>query len=265
MQKDNVAVFIDGFNYYHAICQHMDDVLYASNLKWLDYDKLLRTVILKNKTYDELKINFYTAVNTYKLDNKGNLHKSIKNHKIFTEALKRRHIKVVEGKFKLRDEKLNCYLQCSNCTNINFVHKFEISTDSQISCHCGHKIDLTSLRYFKKVEEKKTDVKIAIDIINTARDGKYNKLYLFSTDSDFVPVVEYIKDFCPNVKIYIVAPSDKITIRKATNGNIDTKAPYRYGVSEFENLGIKIIRLKLSKLRHCLLPNHFDGLTNPWL
>lgn len=265
MKKDNIAVFIDGFNYYHAIKSHMREVLYTSNLKWLNYNELIKKIILKNKDYKDLKINFYTAKNTFKRDSKGKPHESLKHHDIYMKALDKLKINVIEGQFKLRDERLNCYLACTNCDTVKFVHKFQINADSKIHCLCGTEIDLNNLKAFKKVEEKKTDVKIAIDLVNTARDGKYNKIYLLSTDSDFIPAVEYIKENCPNVKIYIVAPADKIIIRKAKNGEIKTYSQFRYGVSEFEKLGITIIRLPLSKLRYCLLSDNFDGLINPWI
>ena len=44
-KRDNVAVLIDGFNFYHAICTHMKSIEYPRSLKWLDYDSLVRNVI----------------------------------------------------------------------------------------------------------------------------------------------------------------------------------------------------------------------------
>lgn len=242
----------------------MKQVLYTSNLKWLDYEKLARTVILKNKKFNDLKVNFYTAVNTYKLDSRGKPHKSIKNYGVYKKALEKRGITVIEGRFKPRNEKLNCYLPCPSCNKLNFVHKFKINVSNNVTCYCGTEIEPENASFFKKVEEKKTDVKIAIDIVNAARDGHFNKIYIFSTDSDFIPAIEYVKENCPNVKIYIVAPADKNIERIQKNNVIIDKSSYRYGVSEFENLGTTIIRLKLSKLCHCLFPNSFEGLQNPW-
>lgn len=40
---------------------------------------------------------------------------------------------------------------------------------------------------------------------------------------------------------------------------------HRYGTSEFEKLGITVLRIKLSKFRNCLLPDKIDDLTNPWI
>lgn len=265
MKKDNVAVLIDGFNYYHAIKSHMREVEYTSSLKWLNYDALIRNIILKNKQFKDLKINFYTAKNVFKLNPDGTPHESLTNHDTYMAALTQLGIKVIEGQFKPRAEKLNCYLTCSSCNGMNFVHRFSMTTSSKVYCRCGSEINMNRIRSFNKVEEKKTDVKIAVDLINIARDGVYNKIYLFSTDSDFIPAVEYIKKHCPNVQVYIVAPADKVTMRRASSAGIRTISPFRYNVTEFKDLGLTIIRLKLSKLRHCLLPSNFKGLIDPWL
>lgn len=270
---DNIAVFIDGFNFYHAICKHMKTVSYPRNLKWLDYDALMRKVLLKGRPFENLKINFYTAVNTYKYDNKGNPHKSIQNHKIYTEALKTKNIEVIEGKFKFRDEPLNSYILCGNCKHEQFIHKFEVQFPNKINCvKCNTEILPQNMTCIKKVEEKKTDVKIAIDLVNTARDGFYNKIFLFSTDSDFIPPVEYIKKYCPNTQIILVAPSDKIE-KKFYNDKqerLSTSSVFRYSTSEFSKLGITVLRLKLSKLINCLFDDEITTqngkiIRNPWL
>lgn len=270
---DNVAVLIDGFNFYHAICKHMDRVTYPKSLKWLDYDALIRKVILKNRPYDKLKINFYTANNTKKRDNNGKPHPSIEHHRTYTDALKTKNINIIEGQFKFRDEKLNTYTVCESCKNEQFVHKFDIQFPKTICCtKCNKIIDPSKITKIIKVEEKKTDVKIAIDLINIARDGEYNKIFLFSTDSDFIPPVEYIQNNCPNVKLIVVAPADKKeeTIYNKKTGRIDKKSPFIYNTSDFQKLGVFVLRLKLSKLYNCLfddtiyLPNN-QYLQNPWL
>ena len=271
-KRDNVAVLIDGFNFYHAICTHMKSIEYPRSLKWLDYDSLVRNVILKNVNYDKLIINFYTALNSFKHDNQGKNHSSIINHQIYTQALKYKNIKVIEGKFKIRDENLNTYVVCKNCSHNQFIHKFNIDLPNRIFCsHCNNEILPSDIDCIKKVEEKKTDVKIAIDLVNIARDNIYNKIYLFSTDSDFIPAVEYIKDYCKNVQIIIVAPSDKIVIKKFNNktNKLEINSVPRYGTSEFNNLGVFVYRLKLSKLVNHLFDDEIilensTKITNPW-
>lgn len=270
---DNVAVLIDGFNFYHAICKHMENVDYPRNLKWLDYDSLMRNVLLKDRPFDKLKINFYTAINTFKYDNNGNPHRSIQNHKIYTKALKSKGIDVIEGKFKFRDEPLNTYAICNQCKHEQFIHKFEIKFPKDVYCvKCSNQIYSEDLRCLKKVEEKKTDVKIAIDLINIARDGEYNKIFLFSTDSDYIPAAEYIQKKCPNVKLILVAPSDKIQKIKCNpkTNKLENKSSFIYNTSEFKNLGVSVVRLRLSKLINCLFEDEItllDGqvLRNPWL
>ena len=269
---DKVAVLIDGFNFYHAIKAHIKTVTYPKSLKWLDYDSVIRNILLKKCNYDDLCIRFYTAKNTYKYDKHGNPHKSIQHHEIYTSALKSKNIEVIEGKFKFRDEPLNSYVLCNNCNHEQFIHKFDIQFPSKVNCvKCHSEILPDNMRCIKKVEEKKTDVKIAIDLVNIARDGFYNKIFLFSTDSDFIPPVEYIKNNCPNTEIIIVAPSDKHVIKKYNEKSqrLEITSAYRFGTTEFSNLGVTVLRLKLSKLINCLFNDEIvsvDGkiLRNPW-
>ena len=268
---DKVAVLIDGFNFYHAISSHINSVSYPENLKWPDYDKLVRNVLLKNRQYDDLKINFYTAINTYKCDSHGKPHKSTVNHRIYTDALKTKNIEVIEGQFKLRDERLNSYYVCKNCNNTQFIHRFKVTFPDKITCvKCNSEFAEEDFKCIKKPEEKKTDVKIAIDLINIARDGNYNKIFLFSTDSDFIPPVEYIKKNC-SAEIIIVAPSDKFEIKRYNEKKqkLEIVSAYRYGTTEFSKLGVTVLRLKLSKLINCLFDNEIKTsygriLRNPW-
>jgi len=272
-KKINVAVLIDGFNFYHAICKHMETVNYPKNLKWLDYDALIRNVLLKNTDINNLSIRFYTAKNTFKQDNQGNPHKSIQNHDIYISALKSKNIEVIEGVFKFRDEKLNSYIVCKSCQHPQFIHKLDVQLPNRTFCvKCKNEILPEDFTCIKKVEEKKTDVQIAIDLVNIARDGNYDKIFLLSTDSDFIPPAEYIKNNCPDVDLIIVAPSDKVKQAKynSKTKQIEHISRFRYGTSEFQKLGICVLRLKLSKLINCLLDDKLiledcTVLRNPWL
>ena len=69
MSKKRVAVYIDGFNYYYAIIDYLHKTSFTTGLKWLDYRQLITNKILKNnKDVDKsnIRINFYTAINTYR-------------------------------------------------------------------------------------------------------------------------------------------------------------------------------------------------------
>ncbi len=55
---DKVAVLIDGFNFYHAISAHIKSVCYPKNFKWLDYDSLVRNILLKTKNIEVIESQF---------------------------------------------------------------------------------------------------------------------------------------------------------------------------------------------------------------
>ncbi len=45
-----------------------------------------------------------------------------------------------------------------------------------------------------KSREKEVDVKLAIDLVNFARDGRYDVGIVFSADNDFRPALRYVRD-----------------------------------------------------------------------
>lgn len=47
---------------------------------------------------------------------------------------------------------------------------------------------------YGKSREKEVDVKLAVDLVIFARDGKYDVGILFSADNDFKPALRYIRD-----------------------------------------------------------------------
>ena len=61
-------------------------------------------------------------------------------------------------------------------------------------------------RHFKYPEEKKTDVNIAIHMLNDAHEDKYDTAVLVSGDSDLVPAMEMVKLKFPKKKIICYVP-----------------------------------------------------------
>lgn len=98
MTKKRIAVYIDGFNYYYAILNHMRENPSYTSMKWLDYRALVETHILKKISYDRtaLIINFYTAINGYRGKD------SQQRHNIYMNALRAKDINIIKGYYKLR-------------------------------------------------------------------------------------------------------------------------------------------------------------------
>jgi uncharacterized LabA/DUF88 family protein len=85
-----VAVFIDGFNVYHAL----QEKLQWHKYKWLDYGALARCYLGGKETL--AAIYLFTALATWNQE-------KVKRHRTYLRALEAGGIKVVVGKFKRKD------------------------------------------------------------------------------------------------------------------------------------------------------------------
>ncbi len=281
MSKKRVAVYIDGFNYYYAIIDYLHKTSFTTGLKWLDYRQLITNKILKNnKDVDKsnIRINFYTAINTYRPK------ESQLKHERYLKALEKSGVKVVKGKYKLREVYLSCHLNCKECNELIFLRDYKITREESIVCKkCNTTLNLSDYVRAQHPEEKQTDVNIARDILVDAMTDNVDLIYILSTDSDFVPVVDYILNVLnPEIEKYninnldipklkkevvIVAPHTKdvkIEIVEENGKRIKQEiSEPRYKIENFTNLGAKEHRLKLGQLAHYQFPQNYYGLTKP--
>lgn len=62
-------------------------------------------------------------------------------------------------------------------------------------------------------KEKEVDVKLAVDVVDFAHRNKYQSIYLFSGDADFLQVLFAIKSL--KKKIFVISVQNKILFRAA--------------------------------------------------
>lgn len=89
---------------------------------------------------------------------------------------------------------------------------------------------------FDTYEEKRTDVNIAITMLQLAFANAYDKAILISADSDLIPAIEAVKSIRPSIKITVVVP-------------LGRKAKALSSVSDYFK------HLKVSHLKRSLLPS----------
>ena len=68
-------------------------------------------------------------------------------------------------------------------------------------------------RVFDKPEEKRTDVNIAVTMVDDAYQDRCDQFVLVSGDSDLVPAVRLIRDRFPSKKIVVYIPAARDTLR----------------------------------------------------
>lgn len=100
-------------------------------------------------------------------------------------------------------------------------------------------------RFFEKPEEKRTDVNIAVNMLDDAYQNLCDQFVLVSGDSDLVPAVRMIRDRFPDKKVIVYIP---------------TQNPVRGAAVELRGVAHKHRELPLNLLQHCQFPTNVpDG------
>jgi uncharacterized LabA/DUF88 family protein len=158
MIMKRVFAYIDGFNFYHRIDDYLKYTTARGKpdcLKWLNYWDLAQSLIVKD--FDKLeKVIFFTAVcEDFGIEAKN-------RHLRYLDALRSNNVEIVFGKFKRRNRKCKV-LECNNPNKI-FIDR----------------------------EEKRTDVNIAVHAVRNCLKNEFDKLLLFSADTDLIPAIEIL-------------------------------------------------------------------------
>lgn len=168
-----VAFLVDGFNLYHAIDKNFGD----SKYKWLNLRKLAENLI--DEDCEVARLFYFTAYVTWDKN-------KMERHKKYIKALSANKTEIILGKFK-------------KVTKTIRADVMTIETDLE-----GYYIP-NELKYCT-FEEKRTDVNIAVKIIELALSGKYDEIYIVSGDSDFVPAINFVKQKFKSIKFINVLP-----------------------------------------------------------
>jgi uncharacterized LabA/DUF88 family protein len=155
---NRVSFFIDGFNVYHALDYDKSFHKY----KWLDYSALAKCFVSTTDTITD--IYYFTSYADWKPS-------KVERHKLLVNALTMKGVKVILGKFKIRDKE--CRI-----------------------CHKKYQIP----------EEKQTDVNISIKLFQCAHHDTFDTGILVTGDSDIIPAVIAVKESFPEKQIGLVTP-----------------------------------------------------------
>ena len=114
MTTKRVAVYVDGFNLYHAL-----DDLAENHLKWLDLWSLSETLIRPDEAI--VAVKYFSAYATW-------MPASYRRHQRYVAALQSRGVQFIEGRFKEKP------MQCKSC-GVRYVAHEEKETDVNIGVH----------------------------------------------------------------------------------------------------------------------------------
>lgn len=192
-------IYIDGHNLFYGCLKHTKD-------KWLDIHKLFFEQILIPQTPQTklVSIKYFTADIKAKVASRGQV--SWVAQQTYLRALQTiypQKICIIKGYYSLEKAKLLAYRQ-----PLNKEQRLDIW----------------------KLEEKQTDVNIALEAYRDASKGKAEQLVFVTNDSDIAPVLETIReDFSDELKIGVVFPirkSDGKGTRRPANKQLSSLADW---------------------------------------
>ena len=169
-EKTKATVYIDGLNFYYGMLKH-------TPFKWLNYQRLFELL----RANDDIQtIYYFTALVNGK---KRRLRQDTYLKALETQPL----VEVVQGHFKF--QRIECrYLECP----------LEKETDAE-----GKRVK----RFFKKPEEKCTDVNLALYMLRDAYENAADRFIMVTGDGDMAPAVHLIKERFPEKQVFLYVPS----------------------------------------------------------
>lgn len=242
-----VGFYIDGFNVYGAICDHIHNVrtsgMPAPNyLKWVDYQSLCQYLCkpIGKSIGSDLELSFVKYFSAYQTARRGHEMDARRiaqqsRHRDFAAALESMGVMVAMGKFKTRPRS-----KCRQCGQFISV------------CPCGCPIAL-------KLEEKETDVRMGVEMVADSLLDRVDLVAVLTNDSDIVPALQTIRRECPSVKTVNVAFEPRIHSAEVLD-NSDFRYHVRTRALALSLLPAKVITSNGKAVRR---PAEYDPPTAP--
>lgn len=171
-----VNVYIDWFNVYHVLKNKIQHWVppWEAELKWCNLRSLTESYL---QEWEELwDIYFFTADSW--------IQETRKRGVSYKQALNHHNITIIKWQY-------------SNITK-TFMNKMRVLLFKLwITCEWDEKDYIPKVLKYKTYEEKRTDVNIAVKIVEDAFLWKYDTAIIMSWDSDIVPAVESVKKHFP--------------------------------------------------------------------
>jgi len=170
-----VNVYIDWFNFYYALQNRIHDrsSWWTKEFQRCDFHKLFAHFLQVDEIIN--KIYFFTAYRKWDIN-------SYNRHKTYLQALAKYQVRIILWNYQ---SKINMYRKWKNKIE-------EVICEDKIDNPQEYIEDLKKLAYHT-FEEKETDVKIALQIVEDAFLWEYDHAYIVSGDSDIIPSIQTIK------------------------------------------------------------------------
>ncbi|WP_372830500.1 NYN domain-containing protein [Pontibacterium sp.] len=204
------TVYIDGYNLFYGCLKH-------SGYKWLDLHKLFSLLLNdQNPALQLHKINFFTAEIKTKFATRGTAAANAQDnyHRALT-TLYPDHIEIIKGRYADSKAHLPVYQKPPNKRETTAVWK---------------------------LEEKETDVNIALTMYRNAVQGATDCVVLVTNDSDLAPALKAIKADCPGVQIGVISPiRSQDNTERPPSGSLEKMADWCRTVIRSNELEVSLL------------------------
>lgn len=204
-EKTKTIVYIDGYNLYYGRLRNPQTPL---NYKWLDLVKLFQNLLKAQDPNSEIvKVKYFTAPALGKFASHGN--QSSDAQDAYHRALNYLYpdlLEIIMGKHVAAAKPLPAY-------NPDTPKAF----------------DKSQRNWVWVLEEKMTDVQIALAMYKDVIQEKCSQVVLCSNDSDMLPSLQAIREEKPDFKIGVVmpvTPSKKGEESRRISGSLDELATW---------------------------------------
>ncbi|MBL4794900.1 MAG: NYN domain-containing protein [Pseudomonadales bacterium] len=183
-------VYIDGYNLYFGRIK-------PTNYKWLDLHKLFSDNLIKTIEPQSIiaKVKYFTADTKAKFSSHGQ--KAVNSQVIYHQAL--------QAKYPKSFEILKGYYAAEKSTPIRF--KKPPDKNDRVCVW--------------KLEEKQTDVLMALEIYRDAVHSLCEQIVVCTNDTDLVPAILLVKKDFPQIKIGIIIPRHEQSGRPANKALVN--------------------------------------------
>lgn len=220
-KKLRIAAYVDGFNFYHALRDKPKRWPYkrpspCRKYRWLNLKTIVSNTPFMNR-YELKKIYYFTALATWKPSR-------VKRHQEYIKALKSEGIEIVYGEFKVKDKRITIRDKDKNA---------------------AAKVDFTMH------EEKRTDINIAVKLLEDAFNDVYDAAIVATGDTDLIPAIQAVKKNFSSKKVFALFPPFRShrDIKKVVDEDMGLK-PKHLKAAQFDDIlmcGDRIIAAKPEK------------------
>ena len=186
-------VYIDGYNFYFGVLKN-------TPYKWLDIVSLVKHIChVQNPKMDVVSVKFFTAPVIGRVATKGV--KSLHSQDTYHRALLNSHPEIIEI--------INGY----HLLEKGYLPRYKEPIDKQ------DRVEVWRL------EEKQTDVNLALQLYRDAVLNNYEHAVLVSSDSDLVPALAFLKQDFPHYPVGLILPRrQSIKIERPPNTSLSNLA-----------------------------------------